>query len=58
MHAEGRREGGVGGGAATRHEDAANARDIVAGIESVPLSAQEGLEPGTEIHRVRCRRQT
>lgn len=50
MDAEGRREGGVSGVAAMGHENAANARDIVARVKGVPLPVQVGLKPGAEIH--------
>src|SRR5262245_66302905 len=39
----------VGGVAAARHDDAADARHVVAGIEGVPAAAEIDLEPGTEI---------
>ena len=36
--------------AAARNDDAADPRAIVPGIETVPSSVEENLEPGTEIH--------
>src|SRR4051812_26015903 len=35
---------------APRHQNPANTWDVVAGIESMPLSAQINFKPGTEIH--------
>jgi len=37
--------------AASRHQDAAHARHIVARIEGVPAAADPGFEPGCEIAR-------
>src|ERR1700675_2884831 len=44
-------DGDVGGVAAARDQDAADARLVVTGIEGVPTVADIGLEPGAEIHR-------
>ena len=41
----------VGGVAAGAHQDAADARHVVARIERVPLAGQIDLEPAGEIHR-------
>jgi hypothetical protein len=41
----------VGGIAPACHQDAADARLIVAGIERVPAAAEIDFEPGAEIHR-------
>jgi hypothetical protein len=38
--------------AAARHHDSADARNIVARIEGVPLAFQENFDPGAEIHWV------
>ena len=52
----------VGGIAPARHQDAADARRVVAGVERVPAAAEIDFEPGAEIHRRhrraarRCRR--
>ncbi len=54
-HAEAGGERHVGGVAAVRHQDAADARSVVACIERVPAPAEVHLEPGAEIHRVRHR---
>ena len=48
----------IGSVAAMRDEDAADARRIIARIESVPAPAQIDLDPGGEIHRLVRRRQT
>ena len=37
---------------AARDDDPADARNIVARIEGVPLAFQENFDPGAEIHRV------
>ena len=58
MDAEGRREYRVRGVAAASHENAANARDIVARVKSVPYPAQVRLESRTKIHRGRRGRHT
>src|SRR6266404_3927360 len=50
--AEGRRKSSVGRIAAAGHEDATDPGRIVARVESIPLSAQERLEPRAEIHGV------
>jgi len=54
--AEGSGDGYVGGIAAGGHEDAADARDIVAGIEGPPAVVEIGFEPSAEIHGVRTGR--
>ena len=41
----------VGGIAPACHQDAADTRLVVAGIERVPAAAEIGFEPGTEVHR-------
>src|SRR5688572_65808 len=41
----------VGSVAAARDQHPADARRVVAGVESVPMAAEEGLEPRSEIHR-------
>src|SRR5215831_8113859 len=41
-------DGDVGGVAAARHDDAADARHVVAGVERVPAAAEIDLEPGAE----------
>src|SRR5262249_43274540 len=46
----------VGGVAAACHDDAADARHVVAGVEGVPAAAEIDLEPGAEIHRIGLRR--
>src|SRR5712692_11636176 len=43
----------VGGVAPGAHQDAADSRLVVAGIECVPLAGQIDLEPAGEIHRRR-----
>ena len=48
--AEGGGEGAIGGVAAYGHEDAADAGDVVAGVESPPAVAEIDFEPGAEIH--------
>src|SRR6266481_445887 len=48
---EARGERHVGGVAAGGHQDAADARMVVAGVERVPLARQIDLEPAREIHR-------
>src|SRR5260221_11253480 len=52
------RECDVGGVAAGRHENAADARHVVARVERIPAPGGIGLEPGREIHRLRARRHT
>ena len=54
--AEAGRERHVGGVAAGRHQDAADPRRVVAGVEGVPAAAEVDLEPGAEVHRVGLRR--
>ena len=51
---EGVAERDVGGVAATRDQDPADALRVVAGVEGMPLPAEEHLEPGREIHRLVC----
>ena len=46
----------VGGVAAARHQDAADAREVVAGVEGVPAAAEIDFEPALEIHRRRVGR--
>ena len=41
----------VGGVAAGAHQDAADPRMVVAGVERVPLAGQIDLKPAGEIHR-------
>src|SRR5450755_4658714 len=41
----------VGGIATACHQDAADPRLVVAGIERVPAAAEVDFEPGAEIHR-------
>ena len=43
-------DGAVGGVAADGHEDAADAGDVVAGVEGPPAIAEVDFEPGAEIH--------
>ena len=49
--AEGSCYGAVGGVAASGHQNAADARDVVAGVERPPAVAKIHFEPGAEIHR-------
>src|SRR5262249_53539027 len=42
----------VGGITPARHEDAADARRVVTGVEGVPATAEIDLEPGAEIHGI------
>src|SRR5665213_2858615 len=42
---------GIDGVSAVGHENAADARDVVSGVEGVPLAAQKRLEPSAEVHR-------
>ena len=51
IRAERGSDGDIGRVAATRHQHAADARNVVARIEGVPAIAQIDLEPGGEIHR-------
>ena len=44
--------------AATANDDASYPATIVAGIEGVPLLAEENFEPSAEIHRIRIWRNT
>src|SRR4029450_8074110 len=53
---EGAADGGVGGVATAGNQDASDARDIIAGVEGVPMAVKVGLEPGGEIHRAIGRR--
>ena len=46
----------VGGVASACHQDAADARLVVAGIERVPAAAEIDFEPSAEIHRRRVER--
>src|SRR5262245_14049640 len=46
----------VGGISTARHHDSTDARGVVTGIECIPLAAQVGLEPCTEVHGLRRRR--
>jgi hypothetical protein len=41
----------VGGIAPAGHQDATDARLVVAGIERVPAAAEIDFEPGAEVHR-------
>jgi MFS family permease len=52
VRAESGAERHVGGVAPARHHDAADAGNVVAGIERVPAAAEIDLEPGAEIHRL------
>src|ERR1700744_4251987 len=54
--AEGHGDRHVARVAAARHHDAADARRVVARVEGVPAVAEEDLEPGAEVHRIRHRR--
>src|SRR5450432_173658 len=47
---EGGCDGAVRGVTSTCHQDASDARNVVASIEGVPTAAEECLEPGAEIH--------
>ncbi len=44
-------DGDIGGVAAAGHDDAADARDVVPGVEGVPAAAEIDFEPAAEIHR-------
>src|ERR1700692_2417842 len=46
----------VGGIAPARHQDAADTRLVVAGVQRVPAVAEIHFEPSAEIHRCRVRR--
>src|SRR6202034_895164 len=50
------RDRDVGRVAAARHQNAADARNVMARIERVPAIAEINLEPGGEIHRRLVRR--
>ena len=54
--AEAGRERDVGGVAAGGHEDAADARGVVAGVEGEPAAVEPDLEPGAEVHGIVDRR--
>src|SRR5215213_8472619 len=55
---EDRRKRDIRGVAPTRHQDPADARRVVAGIEGVPMATEIDFEPGAEIHRRIDRRNT
>src|SRR3712207_7876511 len=42
----------IRGVAPAPHEDAADARRVMARVERIPAAVEIGLEPGAEIHRV------
>ena len=52
MRPEAHDHGHIGRVATAGHDDAADARDVVAGIERLPAPADIDLDPGAEIHRV------
>src|SRR5581483_11571785 len=53
---EARGQRDIGGIAAGGHQDAADARHVVTGIEGVPFAGEPGLVPAGEIHRGRLGR--
>ena len=55
MQAEGVADGDIGGIAAAGHQDASDARGIVARVEGEPLAAEIGFEPAGEIARSKGR---
>ena len=52
MRSERSYERNIGRVASARDDDSADARDIVARVERVPLAFQENFDPGAEVHGV------